>query len=68
MKADLFLCQWYDLRTGLAYKALENWNLKRTERKLIKEGIEKFNEEITPNPCDFCVCYKIAPEYCLKTR
>lgn len=68
MKADLYLCQWYDLRMGIAYKALDKWHLKHREKEVIEQGIQNFRKNVTPYPCDLCICYKIAPQFCVRNR
>lgn len=69
IKDDYFLCEWYEMRLQLCYKALFNWNLKKKDIDILRMGIRKFEqEEGHPFACDFCICYKIAPEYCIKNR
>ena len=64
MKADMFLCQWEDLKIDLCYTALQNWNLKRADKQCIIKAIDMFEDGIGQrNPCKYCLL-SISQEYC----
>lgn len=68
MKADMFLCQWEDMKIGLCYHALENWHLKKADKECIIKALEMFEDRKTQrNPCKFCVL-SVSQEYCFARK
>lgn len=64
MKADMFLCQWEDLKIDLCYNALQNWNLKKADKQCIIMAVKMFEDRIGQrNPCTNCLL-SVAQEYC----
>lgn len=66
IKSDLFLCQWYDQRIALCYKAIDRWHIKTKDKQLVAQGIDNFRHLHWENPCSLCVCY--GTEYCIRQR
>ena len=68
MKADMFLCQWEDLKIDLCYHALENWNLKRGDKQTIIKALGMFEDgKNQRNPCKFCLL-SVSQEYCFARK
>ena len=69
IKADRFLCEWEDKKFELTYNALKTWNLKKANKDVIIEALDRFaTEKDSLNPCQHCILSKIATEYCYAER
>lgn len=69
IKADRFLCEWEDKKYELTYNALKSWNLKKANKDVIIEALDRFaTEKDSLNPCQRCILSKVATEYCYAQR
>jgi hypothetical protein len=64
IKGALYPCEWEEQKYDRIYHALNNWNLKNSDRKLCRQAL---NGMPKINPCDFCIA-SIYSEYCIKGR
>lgn len=69
IKADRFLCEWEDKKYELTYNALKSWNLKKANKDVIIEALDRFaTEKESLVPCQRCILSKVATEYCYAQR
>lgn len=68
LKGNLLLCEWEEQKIDLCYKALENWNLKRKERRVIIKALARFaTEKPKLTDCQHCLLSE-AKEFCYEQR
>ena len=65
VKGNLLPCVWMERRYRLCYNAVQNWNLKRSDRILLRIGLEDGLPDY--DPCYYCLGKKLT-EFCCKQR
>lgn len=65
VKGNLLPCVWMERRYSLCYNAVQNWNLKRSDRLLLQIGLEDGLPDY--DPCYYCIANKVK-EFCLQKR
>lgn len=62
-------CEWEDKKYDLCYFALENWNLKNSDKDIIMKALDRLATEKEPLiPCQHCILSSVAKEYCYGRR
>lgn len=65
IKGNLFLCQWEDMKLDLCYHALYSYKLRPCDKHILRDAIEKFENEPRPEACEICICaQKKYQSYC----
>lgn len=63
VKSAYYPCQWYEARETLCYHAYVNWNIKDSDKKLLRQALESGLPIY--DPCEYCIASKLT-KYCVK--
>lgn len=64
IKGGRMPCEWESQKYDLIYYAYKNWNLKLSDKKLLRQAL---NGMPKINPCEYCLCSQFQ-QYCIKER
>lgn len=65
IKGNLYPCVWMSVRYDLCQKAVQDWNLSRSDKALVKKGLSWGLPEY--DACRFCIAVKFR-EWCMYNR